>query len=184
MLIGKMKFIRGDIIEDGLSQLVNGVKVDIVCCDPPWNNGIAKMYRKWAGYSGYTDVAQVMNCLRNEICLHCRTAVIIIAIKRIEDIPDFPYTANVFQFHWNSGKSYYIWRGGFIEHPLVNKPNVDNDGDKILEELLKQEKGRVVLDPFIGYGWTARVCKKVGLDCYGMDINKERVDYCIKHYAN
>lgn len=50
------------------------------------------------------------------------------------------------------------------------------------EELIKRiilattKKGDLVLDPFLGSGTTAAVCKKLERDCIGMEINPEYVE--------
>ena len=70
----------------------------------------------------------------------------------------------------------YIWSDTFGVEAVTGKWKVHKyqDPELLYETIIKMFKGcNVILDPFCGSGTTARVCRRLGLNCVGIDLNIE-----------
>jgi DNA modification methylase len=86
-------------------------------------------------------------------------------------------------------KNYFTWFESQHEGSEIDKKldkfqiSMPNEVSKKLIKLFSK-KGDLVFDPFCGYGNILINAKKLGRNVFGMDINKNVVDYCIKRNLN
>ena len=174
---------QGDIEEgDFAVHMKDGV--DAVYTDPPWNAGMAKLMRGWAGLEGdYTYDGLVRDAVYqiNEVC---------------PDGPWFVECGAVPNIWLNEVKRYRegvhsregTWGMSVRRKMHVIQSNVDPlmplglHGEQVTEWAFNYfaDTGiRSVCDPFVGHGTTAKYAVNRGLDFYGMDFNIKRVEFTL-----
>jgi len=187
---GEHLMTQGDV-EAGDVGVLLGIEelAEVVYTDPPWNAGIAKRMRQWAGDEGEADLGHLLDCLAEIIARRARYGFVQMGhgtgAKRLEQALDgagLKYQAHecsqiVNDKTWERGKSALLYA---IGAEIVVDPNAG--WTNLCRDTIAQvaAPGAIVLDPFVGQGMTLRVCDAEGWTCYGMDLNAKRVDEGVK----
>ena len=187
--IGSHRLLCGDITTEDLSVLMDGEKADIIYSDPPWNAGMATLFRKWAGKPAKVDLDEFFNALLLNLKTHGKGVVVLdVGVQSYARFKKCAEAAGAkmideIEMEWDSGGKYHTWVGTFNESPIdwydIDKAKYQNIEDSVeaLEYLLSgwPAGDGIFLDPCIGYGLGAKVGARLGLSVYGMELNPKRL---------
>ena len=181
---------------DGLKQLEDN-SVDLVIADPPYGISFQSNHRNEKHLEIIGDdkfpVEIVKECFRV-----ARKAVYIFC--RWDNIYELPKPKSIISWvknNWSMGDLQHEhgrqWEAICFypqeEHEFVKRiPDVihcDRTGNelhptqkpvKLIRELIKANKGQIILDPFMGSGTTAIACKQLNKDFIGFELEKKYFD--------
>ena len=198
-MLEKNKIYQGDCLE--LLKNISSDSIDLVITDPPYGMGFQSNHRKVKhdGIIGDDTLPldAIKECIRvakNACYVFCRW----------DNLKDMPKPRSVLVWVKNN------WSMGDLEHEhgrqweaicfypkdghefvkripdVIHCNRTGNDLHptekpmKLIRELIKANKGDVVLDPFIGSGTTALACKQLGKDFIGIEIEPKYIDIANK----
>ncbi len=171
----------GDAELNGIVHHMKNRKVDAVYCDPPWNAGIAKIFRNWAGATGDGfSLGELALATVEQFRVVC---------------PAGPWFLDV-------GAHPDLWLEAVrrVRPKAVTRPATWSDGDKLTHVIQSGASALMpsgldgeqstewvfnyfvdmgvesVLDPFIGKGLTLRHALPLGISVYGMELNAKRLE--------
>jgi len=193
------KIYHGDCLE--LMKDIPSDSIDLVITDPPYGMGFQSNYRKVKYDEIIGDdtlpIEAIKECIRvakNACYVFCRW----------DNLKDMPKPKSVLVWVKNN------WSMGDLEHEhgrqweaicfypkdghefvkripdVINCNRTGNDLHptekpvKLIRELIKANKGSIILDPFIGCGTTAVACKQLGRSFIGIEIEQKYVDVANK----
>ena len=202
MEIGRHRLLCGDVTRNDLNILMDGKKADIVYVDPPWNNGIATLFRRWAGKPSKVRVSDFFVDLLEGLKKHSNGVIIadvgeqtFLEFRTIAEQMGAKTIDSVMKTWGENDGVYYTWIGtftdtdcGWYDSKVMEKYQANTDNEKALEYLLSEWKSYplnqsgkgIILDPCIGYGLTARLGHTLGLTIYGMELNPKRLAKSVK----
>lgn len=157
----------------------HGGAVDAVYCDPPWNAGIAKIFRNWAGATGdQFSLPNLVEYTVHQLADVCRAGPWFLdvgpnpklwldAVRRIRpDAVSRPAT-------WSNGKLTHVVQSG--ASTLMPSGLEGEESTEWIFNYFVAMGVESVLDPFIGKGLTVRHAVPLGISVYGMELNAKRL---------
>tara|TARA_Y100000310_G_scaffold149433_1_gene148774 strand:- start:1644 stop:2213 length:570 start_codon:yes stop_codon:yes gene_type:complete len=181
----KNRIIQGDLTKGDLNNLMEGKKADVIYTDPPWDDSWVKIFRKRANYdSEGHNINKFLQVFIKEIKKHSKGIIYIeMGVKSIDLLQKLLKEENFtklnkWEYPLNKGVQYLI-RGYFIKPnnvPII--PNNLKLTDKKIKDIVEVDKvdGGILLDPCIGIGRTYDIAKYIGMDCFGLEIQQNKVD--------
>lgn len=180
------KIEQGDVTKGDLAKLMGNQKADVVCCDPPWDNGWVAQFRKKAGVAlEGQDFEFFIGIFLKELLKYAEGIIYLEMGKKnwdrlLEVLKFYGYTTlNTYEIPYGKSTS-YIWRGTCNGRTFktLDKLPVDLKGEKIFEWLLNQDKteGGILLDPCIGTGRSYHLAKRVNMFAWGLELQQSKVD--------
>lgn len=171
-----------DIMTNDLDDLFGGTKADVFYSDPPWGEGNLKYWRTHNGQKGHPVnwiefVKRVHFLWKRHVTGACFVET---GVKFEKDV------INIF------GKPDGRWVIRYSSQNLPNillgwgeMPKLDPSGKKgfdvpftVLSSL--PTKPRSVFDCCVGLGTTAKVAKKLGIQCFANELNPKRAERTMK----
>jgi hypothetical protein len=184
---------QGNIEGGALMALIPQIKIGvehklIVYSDPPWGRSIYAHFQKQAGLTVWDyDKFMVNYCAG---IIEADPSIIFIE-HGVKFADEFLAVAKRAGFPPMVG-SYKVWYGArkpsllmvFCNQDLPKEFNPSGLGgepmtDYVFHSLITLgilKKGDAVLDPCLGKGMTLRMAMKYGLDCYGLELVKGRLE--------
>jgi len=179
------RFITGDLTKGDLAILMEGKKADVIYSDPPWDDAWVSIFRKRAGKElEGQNIQTFLESFVVELKKYAKGIVYLeMGMKNINLLRTILKNHGAVELNlWKYplGKGYqYLWRGYFNpgNYPIVN-PVFAYTEKEAHARLVKNDAvpGGILLDPCIGIGRAYDIAKKVGMDCYGMDISKVKIE--------
>ena len=169
----------GDAETGDIGDHMDGTTVDAVYCDPPWNAGIAKIFRNWAGATGdQFSLGELAKRTVRQLQAACPRGPWFL------DVGPYP------DLWWNAVKvsrpdavvRSATWSDGKLTHVIQSRASSlmpsGLEGEESTEWVFNYfvDMGvESVLDPFIGKGLTVRHAVPLGISVYGMELNAKRL---------
>lgn len=171
-----------DIMIDDLSDLMQGIKSDVMYVDPPWGERNLKYWRTMNKQKGHpVDWLKFLHRLKYIYDKWCGKDLFIeTGINYENDIKlIFGNTENMFITKYKSGNKYYpalllVYAKKF-KTELLNKGGYD-----LVYNCLKNYENKSVFDPCIGKGLTAKVGRKLNMNIFGNELNLNRLNKTAK----
>ena len=189
--LGEHRLMCGDSTnEDGVSELMNNEKADMVFTDPPY-----ELKEK--------DLKESLLCNINDIVTLCTFKQALILSKHFNFHFDFVFIANLPKSFMNQKQPYYLHQTGcyftldgntsfncanakgvrsdkkywstVIDAPRDITKHGHGKSVKGIIECLSGWNKKGVYDPFLGSGSTLIACEKTNRKCFGMEIDPH---YC------
>ncbi len=171
----------GDVELNDVYEHIAPGTVDAVYCDPPWNAGIAKIFRNWAGATGdQFSLSNLIEYTVNQLVDVCPSGPWFL------DVGPHPkaWLKAVKQIRPEAVIRPATWGE---EHRLTHV--VQSGASALMPSGLHGEQStewifnyfvdmgiESVLDPFIGKGLTLRHALPLGISVYGMELNAKRLE--------
>ncbi len=170
----------GDAETGDIGDHMSGITVDAVYCDPPWNAGIAKIFRNWAGATGdQFSLTNLVGCTVRQLSLVCpggpwfldvgpRPDLWLEAVRRVR-----PWAVSRPATWGDKHRRTYI-----VQSEASALMPSELHGEESTEWVFNYfvDMGvESVLDPFIGKGLTVRHAVPLGISVYGMELNAKRL---------
>jgi len=195
MTIEINKIYNMDCLE-GLKQMEDN-SVDLVITDPPYGMSFQSNYRKEKHLEIIGDDKLPIEII-NECFRVAKKAVYIFC--RWDNLYELPKPKSIISWvknNWSMGDLEHEhgrqWEAICFypqeEHEFIKRiPDVihcNRTGNdlhptqkpvKLIRELIKANKGQLILDPFIGSGTTALACKQLNRDYIGFELEKKYFD--------
>ena len=188
--VGAHRFLCCNVTVAGdVTRLLAGANVDMIYCDPPWDQGHLNMFCRLAGKQS-VQLETLFECMAKVFNSVCKGHIFVemglrnfMQFKKIfEDAG--AKSLDVYNiFYGRQPHRNLLWHGSF---GAANKLG-DCDlsllrGREIVEwaMLHGSDVSDVVFDPFVGNGMTAVVAHELERICLGMDINCKKVDQAIR----
>ncbi len=169
----------GDVELNDIYEHIAPGTVDAIYCDPPWNAGIAKIFRRWAGKAGSQfSLPNLVEYAVAQFADVCPTGPWFIDVGAHPDL-------------WlNAVRS--VRRDAVARPAMVSNGNlthvIQSGTSALMPDGLEGEQStewifnyfvdmgvESVLDPFIGKGLTVRHAVPLGISVYGMELNAKRL---------
>lgn len=182
-------FFCGDVGRQAIPKFMERVQQDIdaVYTDPPWNDSVMTMFAKMAGTTQAMRWDKLMSIMLQGI-----------RQEEIDDlwiemgVPGSRYIINqmhgchpAYDTHWNV--MYAQEKHNVLIHfgkPVEGSANGLNGRQVPLFAFAHMSDVKVVLDPFIGKGTTAKITHQQGKTCYGIELVPSRLDKTLEWFAN
>ena len=192
------KIYNMDCLE-GMKQMKDN-SVDLVITDPPYGISFQSNYRKEKHLEIIGDDKLPIEII-NECFRVAKKAVYIFC--RWDNIYELPKPRSIIAWvknNWSMGDLNHEhgrqWEAICFypqdEHEFIKRiPDVikcNRTGNelhptqkpvKLIREIIKANKGQIILDPFIGSGTTALACKQLNRDFIGFELEKKYFDIAI-----
>lgn len=193
---GPHRFSCSDIEKENCCELLDiPEKIYMVYSDPPWNPGNAKMWRTISKLDGGVGravnwdnfLSSLIKCILFPNPEHI---FIESGVKQTQEFiehalkngfPAYQKTWNVFYNYTHPNRiSYFSNTNTFSGNPwgMKNEPMTRH----VFEHLA--ESGKIVFDPCIGLGMTARMAHNFNMICYGNELNPKRLEKTLLWLAN
>lgn len=171
-----MKLWIGDIEEGDFV-----CTVDAIFTDPPWNPGIARMFRKWAGHDRTVDLKTVARMASVQIAIACPKGPWYIEVgpnpepwlTAIKGVSEGPVRAVKGTWGPSRNPFHMLCANGA---PPISPGLYDEEGMAQAFRHFDQLNVRTIGDPFVGRGMTICHAKRHGMEVWGMDLNPQRID--------
>jgi len=196
--IGNHRVKHGDVME-GIDDLMDGKKADIIYTDPPWGQG---NIRYWQTMNKKMTGAEPTDIPFEKFMLQ---------IFKIGKAHAKNLMFVEFGIRWKDDIIRYGTEQGFIHNGIINLQY--RSGSKLLPlhlhvfskttldlsteyidsvtdthgfDTLKKaiipftKEGKIILDPCCGMGYTAQIAKDTGMVFYGNELNSKRLEKTIK----
>jgi len=184
---------------EGMKQMKDN-SVDLVITDPPYGISFQSNYRKEKHLEIIGDDKLPIEII-NECFRVAKKAVYIFC--RWDNIYELPKPRSIIAWvknNWSMGDLNHEhgrqWEAICFypqdEHEFIKRiPDVikcNRTGNelhptqkpvKLIREIIKANKGQIILDPFIGSGTTALACKQLNRDFIGFELEKKYFDIAI-----
>lgn len=169
---------EGDVTALDALRLWPRGAADCVYTDPPWNRGIAQLFRKWAGKAAVVDLDAFFDAFVRSLDHVCPEGPWYIDMGpdpsplhgalRGHGVPIYEVADRVYD-----EKPYTVTLAN-AQGPAVPEGVEGEDVTRGILSALYVAGYRRVFDPCIGYGLTVR-CAPFGMEVLGMDISAKRV---------
>lgn len=153
-------------------------QVDAVYTDPPWNEGIGKIFRGWADKRGEHFS---LDGLARQTCTDLY-GVCPSGLWFVEVGPDpEPWLSNITEFRDGAVCVPATWGASrkpmnviCVGEQIPNGLHGEQTTQAVFDIFLDHNVGSVI-DPFIGKGLTIRHALPLGISVYGMELNHKRL---------
>lgn len=178
--VGPHRFLCGDLMTDAVDRLMDDGRADLLYTDPPWNEGILSVFKKWAGCTARWTFKELYVRLARVARRYVDGWVIVeIGKQRISLLAETMreeglYEHTVFPCRYGQAGFFYLWIGHTYrswEGGMAQRAELTDDG--FVRRFFKRDE--TVLDPMIGLGATARMALDQGAVCYGLELNPGRL---------
>lgn len=158
--------------------------------DPPWNAGIGRMFRKWAGQEldRSVDVDALLRATTDWCASQVRGWSFVQIGKQKHDVlrqcfldSGLTLQSEIACTHVNDGGTVVqgdAWLFAGFPATSVKPPVVDPSASwmQLASDVLAQvaQPGETVVDWYMGQGMVLRVAESLGLRSYGVEINRKR----------
>lgn len=202
---GRNVLAVGDVERGAIADLMDWARnterglpgtVDAVYTDPPWNPGIARIFRRWAGREhGAVDLGFLFAAFVNDALAACPYGPWYIEMGRggvhvMQDtlaqfdvgVTDVLLTTN--DDAEANAEAYVIEADpteparDAIVHPRATGLN-GTDLRRTIMGTFPERGIRTVLDPFAGYGGILREAATLDIGYYGLELNADRLQRAI-----
>lgn len=182
---GKHRIMCGDNTVDDLSILFDGVEIDCVYTDPPWNSNIATKFYKHAGIDTVIDINLMIPKIVSKLKDNFFNSYLVVEfgnpcfeLLKKSLIENGAVESKIFESYYGNNTPYSIWVGSFKTN--VSYPNViDTSKGKLFTKCYIKwfvDNGmKTFCDPFVGLGEFYRVAVNNGLICYGIELNPNKL---------
>ena len=187
---GENKMLCADIAkvtEEDMSVLLYDQKVDMVYVDPPWNQSNISSFRTKAGIKERQDFETFINILLLKIFRHCRLVGYIETGKQnISMLMDKlkTYTNEILEYdvtyYGNKPSKIIRFKIGRALLKDVNLNGFDDEDTPYVA--MRNEMPTSVIDFCMGRGLTARTAFSLGIQCFGIELNKRRLANVLEFY--
>ena len=198
-MLEKNKIYQGDCLE--LLKNISSDSIDLVITDPPYGMGFQSNYRKVKHDGIIGDDTLPLDAIKECIRVAKNACYVFCRWDNLKDMPK-PRSVLVWvKNNWSMGDlkhehgrqweaiCFYPKDGHEFVKRIPDVIHCNRTGNdlhptekpvKLIRELIKANKGDVVLDPFIGSGTTALACKQLGKDFIGIEIEPKYIDIANK----
>lgn len=193
---GPHVFLCGDLETDDIERFIKMIPrpVHMVYTDPPWNAGNAKYWRTHAGMSRDVDINNLWSCICEIIQqLNAEEVFIEQSVRNWHDFEKIAAKHNLpsltgkwVVFYGSPHKPNILLRFAETERQGFNPSGLH--GEAMTDYVFRcvAQPGKIVVDPCVGKGMTARMAHKYGMICYGMELNPKRLavtlDWLSRYY--
>jgi 16S rRNA G966 N2-methylase RsmD len=164
-----------------INKLLNGIRVDMIYCDPPWNNGILTNYRKRAGYVSKDTVSNILDSILL-IVQKLKPKVLYLEIgvqnKHLVEEKFKQYNKKCFNITYYGKKPCFLYQIYFINTTGgYDFSNIDDAETPYFAISYEKQHLHIknVLDICAGTGITGRAAKQNGIYFFGLELNKEKI---------
>lgn len=172
------KISNYDIMNNDLDILFeNNIKADVMYVDPPWGLSNLKYWRTLNNQRNYpVDWILFLKRLYYIYKKHSKTLYIETGIRFKNDLIDiFGKPSNIFLIKYESGKKWYP-NLILVYDILFNECLTGKFGYDLVYSCLKNFKGKIVFDPCVGLGLTAKVANDLEMSILCNELNIKRVN--------
>ncbi len=170
---------EGDAETYDIVDHMAGRTVDAVYCDPPWNAGIAKIFRNWAGATGdQFSLGGLAIATVDQLRIVCPGGPWFLDVGPYPDL----WLEAVRRVRPKAVSRPATWSGGKLTHIVQSGASTlmpsGLEGEQSTEWVFNYfvDMGiESVLDPFVGKGLTVRHALPLGISVYGMELNAKRL---------
>lgn len=171
---------EGDAELNHIVEHMGDRRVDAVYCDPPWNAGIAKIFRNWAGATGdQFSLGELVKRTVNQLSVVCPGGPWFLDVGPYPDM----WVEAVRRVRPKARSRPATWGGGKLTHVVQSGASAlmpsGLEGEESTEWVFNYfvDMGvESVLDPFVGKGLTVRHALPLGISVYGMELNAKRLE--------
>ncbi len=171
----------GDVEQGDVTGHMGRRRVDAVYCDPPWNAGIAKIFRNWAGVTGdHFSLTNLVGCTVKQLNTVCPGGPWFLdvgpqsdhwleAVRRVR-----PWAARRPATWGDKHRRTYIVQSeasALMPSGLHGEESTEWIFNYFVDMGIES-----VLDPFIGKGLTLAHALPLGIGVYGMELNAKRLE--------
>ena len=191
---GKHLFCCGDIEEDAIEVFVRtfNIKAEFVYSDPPWSKGNAKYWRTMAGNKRDVDIKRFWEKFCHGVLLVAPEFIFIEqGVTHYRDFIEvahsnnFPRLQNKWKVFYKSGNKLYENVLLFFSDYHLDLDPSGLHGLRMTDCVFNDVKDKVssVFDPCIGKGMTAKLAHKHDMICYGVELNRKRLNVVLDRFG-
>jgi len=157
---------------------------DILYCDPPWEQGLVKMFqtmmRKQVGYAPDNNINGILTQL-GKLADTSKPLIVEYGVKGYERVIErlcregHTFRHVSVQQQKNSNQYVILFFNDYV--PIEN---MTLKGFEVVTEVVRQLKPKVVFDPFAGIGASAKAFIKEGVHYIGHEMNPARAKRMIE----
>lgn len=181
----KHRIMCGDMIADDVTPLFNGVTMDAVYTDPPWNSNIATQFYKHAGYEIKIDIDVMIPNIVKKLSELFPNSYLVVEFgnpcfeKLKAALTQFNgMESNIFTSFYGANIPYSIWVGAFgkkVNFPAQIDTSKGKKFTKAYVNWMAANGMKTWCDPFVGLGAFFKEAVVAGLSCHGVELNPNKL---------
>jgi DNA modification methylase len=170
----------GDAELGDIARNLQPDSVDAVYTDPPWNEGIGKIFRGWAdAKDGQFSLEGLMRSTCSDLYRVCPTGPWFVEVGPndeawLEHVSAWRDGAVSVPATWGSGREPKLCHTICVGEATPPRLHGEETTRAAFDIMLSHGVDSVV-DPFIGKGLTIRHALPLGISVYGMELNPKRL---------
>ena len=174
----------GDAEMNHIWEHMSPERVDAIYTDPPWNEGIGKIFRRWADATGdQFSLANLAEYTVGQLCDVCPSGPWFLDVGPHPDLwfeavrTARPGAVLRAQTWGDERRPTHVIQS---EAPLMPTGLHGEESTEWIFNYMVDHGLDSVLDPFMGKGLTVRYAIPRGISVYGMELNPKRLAECQK----